>query len=114
MSDRVQGYADAMMAVATAEGDVRGISDELFTIGRAVDSNDELRTALSDARLPAERRIQIMDDLLDGKARQATKGLVSMVVGAGRGACADLRACGITAGRATASTTASANTRRGV
>ena len=86
MSDRVQGYADAMMAVATAEGDVRGISDELFTIGRAVDSNDELRTTLSDARIPAERRIQIMDDLLDGKARQATKGLVSMVVGAGRGA----------------------------
>jgi F-type H+-transporting ATPase subunit delta len=27
-----------------------------------------------------------MDDLLDGKARAATKGLVSMVVGAGRGA----------------------------
>lgn len=86
MSDRVQGYADAMMTVAAAEGDVRGISDELFTIGRAVDSNDELRTALSDARIPAERRIQIMDDLLDGKARQVTKGLVSMVVGAGRGA----------------------------
>ncbi|MEM7096116.1 MAG: ATP synthase F1 subunit delta [Actinomycetota bacterium] len=85
MSDRVQGYAEAMLAVATAEGDIRGISDELFAVGRAVDTNDALRDALSDARLPAERRIQIMDDILDGKARQATKGLVSMVVGAGRG-----------------------------
>ncbi|KAG1647648.1 ATP synthase subunit alpha [Nymphon striatum] len=75
-----------MLAVAHAEGDVAGISDELFKVGRAVDNNDELRTAISDARIPAERRIQIMDDLLDGKARQATKGLVSMVVGAGRGA----------------------------
>jgi F-type H+-transporting ATPase subunit delta len=86
MSDRVQGYADAMFAVANAEGDVRGISDELFAIGRAVDTNDDLRSTISDARIPAERRIQIMDDLLDGKARQATTGLVSMVVAAGRGA----------------------------
>ena len=86
MSERIQGYAEAMLAVAAAEGDVKGISDELFAIGRAVDTNDDLRNALSDARLPAEKRIQIMDDLLDGKARQATKGLVSMVVGAGRGA----------------------------
>ncbi len=86
MSDRVQGYATAMLAVAEAEGDVSAISDELFAVGRAVDTNDELRNTLSDARIPAERRMQIMDDLLDGKTRPATKGLVSMVVGAGRGA----------------------------
>ena len=86
MTDRIDGYADAMLAIAQAEGDVRGISDELFAVGRAVDTNDDLRNAISDARMPAERKIQIMDDLLDGKARAATKGLVSMVVGAGRGA----------------------------
>ena len=86
MSDRIQGYADAMLAIARAESDVAGISDELFAVGRAVETNDELRTTLSDPRIPAERRIQIMDDLLDGKARAATMGLVSMVVGAGRGA----------------------------
>lgn len=86
MSDRIDGYADAMLAIAQAEGDVQGISDELFAVGRAVDTNDDLRNAISDARMPAERKIQIMDDLLDGKARPATKGLVSMVVGAGRGA----------------------------
>jgi len=85
MSNRIDGYAEAMLAVAQAEGDVAGISDELFAVGRAVDGNDELRNTISDARLPAERKIQIMDDLLDGKARAATKGLVSMVVGAGRG-----------------------------
>ncbi len=86
MSDRVQGYADAMLAVAHAEGDIDAISNELFAVGRAVDTNDELRSTLSDARIPAERRMQIMDDLLDGRTRPATKGLVSMVVGAGRGA----------------------------
>ena len=86
MSERINGYADAVLAIAHAEGDVKGISDELFVVGRAVDTNDDLRAAISDARMPAERKIQIMDDLLDGKARAATKGLVSMVVGAGRGA----------------------------
>ena len=86
MSDRVNGYAEAMFNVARAEGDVEAISDELYAIGRAVDTNDDLRTSLSDARIPAERRIQIMDDLLEGKARQATKGLVSMVIASGRGA----------------------------
>lgn len=86
MSDRIQGYADAMLAVARAEGDVDGISDELFAVGRAVETNDELRNTLSDPQIPADRRIQIMDDILAGKARAATKGLVSMVVGAGRGA----------------------------
>ncbi len=86
MSERINGYAEAMLAIARAEGDVKGISDELFAVGRAVDTNDDLRNAISDPRLPADRKIQIMDDLLDGTARAATKGLVSMVVGAGRGA----------------------------
>lgn len=85
MSDRIDAYADAMLAVARAEGDVSGISNELFAVGRAVETNDALRSAVSDAQLPAARKIQIMDDLLDGKARAATKGLVSMVIGAGRG-----------------------------
>ena len=84
-SDRISGYAEAMLSIAQAEGDVGGIRDELLAVGQAVDSNDELRNTLSDASIPAARRMQIMDDLLGGKARQATKGLVSMVVGAGRG-----------------------------
>jgi len=85
MSDRIEGYADAMLAVARAEGNVERISDELFAVGRAVEGNDDLRAALSDARIPADRRMQIVDDLLDGRTQPATKGLISMVVGAGRG-----------------------------
>ena len=84
-SDRIQGYADAMFAIAQAEGDIEGISDELFAVGRAVDTNDQLRETLADARIPADRRMQIMDDLLGGRVRPATMGLVSMTVGADRG-----------------------------
>lgn len=84
MSDRIGGYADAILAVARAEDDVEVLSDELFEIGRLLETNDELRDALTDARIPVERRMQIVEDIFDGRARNATKGLVSMLVAAGR------------------------------
>lgn len=85
MSDRHTGYAHAMLNVAQAEGNVAGISSEIFNIGQAVGNSEELRNALSDRAIPADRRQQIVEDLLGGKASSATVGLVSMVVGAGRG-----------------------------
>jgi len=85
MSDnRVKGYAQAMLNVAQAEGNVTGISNEMFSVAQAVSSNEELRSTLTDNRIPTNRRQQIVEDLLGGKASNATVGLVSMVVGAGR------------------------------
>ena len=44
-----------------------------------------MREALSDRRIPAARRQQIVEDLLGGQAAEATVALVSMVVGTGHG-----------------------------
>ena len=84
MSDRVTNYAQAMLAVAEAEGVTEDVADELFRFARALDGNDELRSALTDQRIEAARRQQIVEDLLGGKASPTTIGLVSMAVGAGR------------------------------
>lgn len=84
MSDRITNYAQAMLAVAEAEGSVDEVSDELFRFARALDGNDELRSALTDQRIEASRRQQIVEDLLGGRASATTVGLVSMAVGAGR------------------------------
>ena len=84
MSDRVTNYAQAMLAVAEAEGATEDVADELFRFARALDGNDELRSALTDQRIEAARRQQIVEDLLGGKASPTTVGLVSMAVGAGR------------------------------
>ena len=84
MSDRVTNYAHAMLAVAEAEGATEDVADELFRFARALDGNDELRSALTDQRIEAARRQQIVEDLLGGKASPTTVGLVSMAVGAGR------------------------------
>ena len=82
--DRVQAYADAMLAIAQAEGTLDEVSDELFRFARALEGSDELRAALTDPHLPASRRQQIVEDLLGGKATPTTVALVSMAVGAGR------------------------------
>jgi F-type H+-transporting ATPase subunit delta len=83
--DRITAYADAMFAVAHAEGNLDTVGDELFRFARALEGNDELTKALADSHLPVSRRQQIVEDLLGDKTAPITVALVSMVVGAGRG-----------------------------
>ena len=86
MSDaRIQGYARALFEVARAEGSLDEVEDELFRFARSFESSDELRSALTDEQIPAEKRQAIIEDLLGGKATATTSQLISMVVGAGRG-----------------------------
>ncbi|HEX2274561.1 MAG TPA: ATP synthase F1 subunit delta [Acidimicrobiales bacterium] len=84
MSDRVDGYASAIFEVARAEGALDEVEDELFRFARVLEGSDDLRSTLTDANLPAERRQAIVEDLLGGKALPLTTSLVSFVVGAGR------------------------------
>lgn len=84
MSTRADYYAEAFFAVISAEGNVNEVQDELFRFSRVLEGNDELRNALTDASLPAERRQQIVFDLLGGKANDTTVALVGLVAGTGR------------------------------
>ena len=83
---RVDAYADALFAVAVAEGNLATVEDELFQFSQALGSNDDLRATLADGAVPAARRQQVLEDLLDGRAAATTSALVSMVVAAGRAA----------------------------
>jgi F-type H+-transporting ATPase subunit delta len=49
------------------------------------EGNDDLRMALANPGLPADQRATIVDELLENRALQVSRALVSMVVGAGRG-----------------------------
>ena len=60
------------------------VENELFSLARAFESNDELREALTDQSLPAARRQAIVENLLGGKASPITVSLVSFIVVAGR------------------------------
>ena len=83
---RVAGYAEALFAVAAAEGDLSVVEDELFGFAQALRSDDDLGSTLADRALPMASRLQVVEDLLGARASAVTTALVSMVVGAGRAA----------------------------
>lgn len=85
MSDTIDAYASALLTVLRAEGD-SGADDEILRFAQALEANDDLRSSLSDPRIPAATRQQIVEDLLGGSASPVTTAAISMVVGAGRAA----------------------------
>ena len=84
MSDSIEAYAAALLAVLAAEGQPEA-DDEILRFAQALEGNDELRNTLSNPGIPAATRQQIVEDLLGGKASAVTVAAVSLVVGAGRG-----------------------------
>lgn len=82
----VDTYAEAIHNIARADGVLSQVEDELFQVAQAVESNDALRTALTDPHTPVANRQQVMEDLLRGKATPTTIGAVSLIVGAGHAA----------------------------
>jgi F-type H+-transporting ATPase subunit delta len=85
MADRVDVYARSLLAIAEGEGNLAEVEDELFRFARIVDANDELRMALSDRTLPAERRTAIVEELLGQRALPISVAIIAFVVATGRG-----------------------------
>jgi F-type H+-transporting ATPase subunit delta len=83
-ADRLEAYATALFEIARAEGNLERVEAELYQVAKVIESNDELRSKLTDQALPVELRQGIVEDLLEGRAQPVTKSLVSFVVGAGR------------------------------
>lgn len=83
-SDRVTGYASALLAVAGAEADAARISDELSSVARAFATSDDLRATLSDRQIPFERKQAVVEELIGARATQVTTSLVNMLVAVGR------------------------------
>ena len=84
--DLIGGYAEALLTLAGAEGSSKQFESELSQVAQAVAASEELRTTLADQNIPAGRRQQIIEELLEGKVSRVTAAMVSMVIGAGRGA----------------------------
>jgi len=80
----IQGYAQALFAVAEAEGQLDLVEDELFRFGKIVESRSDLREALTDPRLPADRKKAVIEDLLGRKASPRTVGLLGFLIDQGR------------------------------
>ncbi len=85
MSERIDAYARAILEIATAEGYLAETEEELFRFARAFEASDELRSALSDPGLPAERRMAVVEQLIGGASLATSRAVASFIVGIGRG-----------------------------
>ena len=84
-ADLIRGYAEALVAVAEAEGDPARVEDELFAFGKAVEANDGLREALGDPALPVEHKRATIDEVLGPAASPATRNALGLLVEQGHG-----------------------------
>jgi len=80
---QINAYVVAMFEIASANDAVSAVEDDMFRLARAIESNEQLRAALNDTSLPPDRRQNIVEQLLGGKAHNVTVQLVSMLVGTG-------------------------------
>jgi F-type H+-transporting ATPase subunit delta len=84
VQERIDAYANALLEVARAEGHLAEVEDDLFRFARVFEGSDELRLALTDPQLPAERRMAIVEELMGGKALATSAALAAFVVAIGR------------------------------
>jgi len=85
MSSTVDSYARALVDIAAAEGNLSRVEDELYRVARVFETNDQLRSTLTDETMPIERRQGVVEQLLGGKASNTTTQIVSFIIGNGRG-----------------------------
>jgi F-type H+-transporting ATPase subunit delta len=84
-TELVDQYARGLLAIVDAEGALERVEDELYRFGQALEANNDLREALSDIQVPVERRLAVVDELLDKKADPQTVAAVAHVIQSGRG-----------------------------
>ncbi len=83
-TDRTSAYAQAVVALATGEGALDTVEDELLTVARAIDASDELRRQLTDQHLPVGRRLTFAESSALQAAHPATRSALAMIIAADR------------------------------
>jgi F-type H+-transporting ATPase subunit delta len=82
--DAIRGYAEAIFAVADAEGVLDQVEDELFRFARTLEREQRLREALTDPGLPSDRKRAVLQDILGERAGRQTAALLTFIVEQGR------------------------------
>lgn len=77
-------YAEAIVGVASAEGALDRVSDELFRFARAMDDHPELRDRLRDMTIAIPDKLGIVSELLAERAHPQTLAALVYVIQAGR------------------------------
>lgn len=71
---------DASLGAAEKNGTLSEVEDELFRFGRVLDREPRLRTLLADTTTPADKRVELLDSVLDGRVDETTHRLLAQAV----------------------------------
>lgn len=86
LSDAFEHLAMVAAALAAEKtGSLEQVENEVFRFERVVAGEPSLRAALTDRALPAQRKLQVLDALLAGKASTTTRTLASRAATTPRG-----------------------------
>lgn len=83
-TDRLDGYASAVLSSVRGERQLGDIEDELFRFMRIVEGNEELRVALTTSELPATVRASMVTGLLTRRASQESARMATYAARVGR------------------------------
>jgi F-type H+-transporting ATPase subunit delta len=83
-TQRTGRYADAVVAIASGEGGLDAVEDELLTVARAIDANEQLRQQLTDRHLPVGNRLTLLESSVLSAAHPATRAALAMLIAADR------------------------------
>ncbi len=73
LSDALEGTGDdALFVAAEQDGSLDQVEDELFRFGRILENDGELSALLDEYAVGAERRVSLLDSLLEGKVTRSS------------------------------------------
>jgi F-type H+-transporting ATPase subunit delta len=81
----IRGYAEALFAVAEAEGETEAVESQLFAFAKLLETQPEVREALVDPALPAENKKGLISDALGERANPIAVNLLGFLAEQGRG-----------------------------
>jgi F-type H+-transporting ATPase subunit delta len=81
----VRGYAEALLAVAEAEGELDATLDQLYASGKALGTQGRLLEALVDPLLPVDNKKELIADVLGERANPNAVHALGFLVEQGRG-----------------------------
>lgn len=82
--ERLRGFAERTFERLEDQATVDAIEDELFRFARIAEQHHGLRAAIAGPVTALEARLEILDDLLEGKVRPETIALLGYVLRTGR------------------------------
>lgn len=80
----IEGYAEALVAVAQAEDEAGPVEGQLFAFSKAVERDTKLREALTDPALPAENKKALVSEILGERTNPVVASLLGMIIDQGR------------------------------